>query len=71
MLPSFDDYLATLDEERMKDIFETDTDALNVSTDLNDPGWANTLAIAICSYSSGVTLKLLKSYHEWLQKQIP
>lgn len=69
-IQSFDSFLSTLDEEKMKEIYETDTDCLNLSVSLTDPSWGTKFGAAICTYSSAVTLKLLKSYHEWLQKQI-
>ena len=69
MLPAFDNFLATLDDEKMKEIYEEDTGSLNLSFNLSDPDWPTKYGASVCSYMSSAMIKLLKSYHEWLQKQ--
>lgn len=73
-MPSFDDFLAEMGEDRiaqwsdesLKDVHRR----IGVSFDLADPDDAQRFVLATSVLSHQTTVRMLRDYHEWLIAQL-
>ena len=73
--PDFDDFLATLTEERLGELFGDIKQAEMVQLADRSPetlsAFINKLRHEALGVSVTLSLRVLEAYHEWLSKQIP
>lgn len=74
-IPSFDEFRATLTEERILEIqggydFEEKLPAVNFNDSASVSAFISSLGMAVIAQSTIANLRFLGAYHEWLSLQI-